>query len=270
MKKFIYTAFLLLLSAGIFTACDKNDNFVIMSPQEELELGKQVSEEIESKPNEYPVLSEDDYPEAYDYLNTIVDRILNSGKVQYKNEFVWDVNIIYDDEVLNAFATPGGYIYVYTGLIKYLDKEDDLAGVLGHEIAHADLRHSARQLQKMYGLDLLTKIIFGEESSSEIGDITKQIAGTLAGLKFSRDHESEADAASVVYLSETEYQCNGAYSFFQKMLDNNQTAGVPEFLSTHPDPKDRVDDINAKADEIGCDKTPWDPATYQDFKNMLP
>ena len=189
--------------------------------------------------------------------------------MQYKDEFVWDVKIIQNDTILNAFATPGGYIYVYTGLIKYLDKEDDLAGVMGHEIAHADMRHSVRQLQKVYGVQILLSIALGQ-NPSQLKEIAAGLAGNLATLKFSRQHESEADDYSVEYLSGTNYQCNGAYSFFQKLLDTSQSGDVPEFLSTHPAPQNRVDDINAKAQEMGCKTTPWNPSSYADFKRSLP
>ncbi len=258
-----------LISILTFSNCKKKPGPILFSIQDDIQLGQQVKEEINGNPSEYPVLDEAEYAEAYAYLRGITNKILNSGELNYKDEFAWEVYIIGDDNVLNAFAAPGGYIYVYTGLIKYLDKEDDLSGVLGHEIAHADLRHSTRQLEKMYGLSFLLSIVAGE-NSGQMTQIAGQIAGSLAGLSFSRAHESEADEQSVVYLAKTEYQCNGAYSFFQKLLDNNQDSGTPEFLSTHPDPADRVDEINEKAAEIGCDTTPADPVSYQDFKNSLP
>src|SRR5690606_26369489 len=232
------------------------------------QLSLQVSEEIAQNPNEFPILSETEYAKAYQYLNNILDRILASDDIAYKDEFAWKIHII-DQDVLNAFAVPGGYIYVYTGLIKYLDNEDDLAGVLAHEIAHVDQRHSTQQLQKQYGIQILLSVALGNDAG-QLEQIAGALAGNLAGLKFSRDDEREADRYSVHYLEETDYQCNAAFSFFQKMLDNEEAGGTPAFLSTHPDPKERIADINATADEIGCDKTPLAPASYQDFKNSLP
>lgn len=265
----LYTIFLfggLLL----FNSCkDKNENFVFFSIEEDVNLGAQVSEEIENDPNQFPILDEVEYSEAYNYMNNLLDYILTSGEVQYLDEFVWDIHIIENDSVLNAFATPGGYLYVYTGLIKYLDQEDDLMGVLGHEVAHSDLRHTSRNLQRQYGISVLLQLLTGEDPS-QLEQIAGQIAGTAAGLSFSREFEVEADERSVEYLANTPYACNGAYSFFQKLLDEGQAGGTPAFLSTHPDPEDRVEDINVKADEIGCDTNPFAPASYEDFKNMLP
>ncbi len=261
---FFLCSFVLLL----FTACDKNNNFNVFSIEDDKQLGLQVRDEIAGNPQEFPLLPIEEYPDAYAYLNNIVDKILVSEDVGYRDEFAWEVRII-DQDVLNAFAVPGGYIYVYTGLIKYLDNEDDLAGVLAHEIAHVDQRHSTQQLQKQYGIQILLSVALGNDAG-QLEQIAGALAGNLAGLKFSRDDEREADEFSVRYLDETDYQCNAAFSFFQKMIDHEEGGTTPAFLSTHPDPKDRIADINATADELGCDKTPLAPEEYQDFKNSLP
>lgn len=260
------TAISIMLSATMIS-CDKNDNVVLFSINNDKELGAQVSEQIEND-SSFNLMSRSEYPEAYLYLDAMVDEILNSVEVTYRDEFVWQVTLIHDDSTLNAFATPGGYIYVYTGLIKFLDNADDLAGVLGHEIAHADLRHTSRNLQKQYGIQILLSIALGQDAS-QLEQVAGQIAGTVAGLSFSRDFEEEADAESVVYLAETHYACNGAASFFEKLEATGQAGGVPEFLSTHPSPENRVADINAQADALNCDTT-LSGDDYNGFKESLP
>lgn len=242
---------------------------VFFSLENDIELGAQVSAEIAANPDEYPVLDRSEYSEAYAYLQEMTDQILESDEVEYKEEFAWEIHIIHNDEVLNAFATPGGYIYVYTGLIKFLDKADDLAGVMGHEIAHSDRRHSMRQLQRVYGIQLVLNVLLGQ-NPSKLAEIVAGLAGNAALLSFSRDQESESDEYSVLYLSDTEFACNGAHSFFQKLIDLDQAGNTPQFLSTHPNPTNRVADINAKAEEIGCDTTPTTTFSYEDFKNSLP
>ncbi|WKN29876.1 M48 family metalloprotease [Porifericola rhodea] len=266
MKKQITVMMLVL--AVLLGACDKNDNIRLISIDEEIQIGQQVSQEINNNPAEYPVLDETEYPEAYDYMEDLFLEILNSGEVAYRDEFPWQIKIIHDDDVLNAFAAPGGFVYVYTGLIKYLDTEDDLAGVLGHEIAHADLGHTRRNIQKAYGLQAVLSILTG--NASQVEQIAADLLANAAILKFSRDFESEADDESVEYLASTKYNCAAARSFFQKLIDEDQTGGTPEFLSTHPNPDNRVEDITKKAEEIGCDTKPLNPASYQDFKAMLP
>lgn len=268
MKKII--PYLIFTVFAIFIACDKNKNVVLFSVQNDQQLGQQVSQQIASDTITYPLLSETQYPEAYTYLRNIVNKILNSGKVKYRNEFAWEVHIINDDSVLNAFCTPGGYIYVYTGIIKYLDTEDELAGVLGHEIGHADLRHSSRQLQNQYGISFLLNLLVGN-NPNDVEKIASQLAGTLGTLKFSREYESEADKNSVIYLSGTEYACNGASGFFKKLRDNGQCNSTKlVWLSTHPAPCDRIDAIDQEAVDLGCDTTMLAPPSYEDFKNSLP
>ncbi|MEQ8473151.1 MAG: M48 family metallopeptidase [Marinoscillum sp.] len=259
----------IVITLSLTMSCDKNGDVVLFSIKNDIELGAQVSEQIEADTS-FTILSPVEYPEAYSYLQGITDEILSAEEVTYKEEFAWKIHIIHDD-VLNAFATPGGYIYVYTGLINYLDNVDDLAGVMGHEIAHSDQRHSSKQLQRQYGIQVLLSIALGKDAS-QLAEVVGQIAGTGAILAFSRSAESEADEYSVKYLADTKYACNGAYSFFQKLIDEKATGNTPEFLSTHPDPEDRVDDINAKAAELGCDTTPVEETgfTYTDFKNSLP
>jgi beta-barrel assembly-enhancing protease len=268
MKKIF--PFICYISLLLLASCDGNNHVNIFSPEDDAALGAQVNQEIQSRPQEFPILNPQQYAQSYAYLNGIVSHILESGQVRYKDEFNWTVYIIQDDNTLNAFATPGGYIYVYTGLIKYLDKEDDLAGVLGHEIAHADLRHSTRQLQKMYGLNLLLSLAFGSEGSAS-EQIMGQIVGNLTALSFSRDYEREADMRSVEYLAGTDYECDAAKSFFIKLREAQDKSGrVPSFLSTHPNPENRIASIEAKSQKMGCSTQPLDPASYQAFKQSLP
>lgn len=261
-----FSSILSLLFVVSFGSCDKNNNVNFLSVADDKRLGLQVSQEIANNPTEYPLLDENSYAGAYAYLrNTISDKILNSGKLTYRNEFEWQIKIIRDDNTLNAFCTPGGYIYVYTGLIKYLDTEDQLAGVMGHEIAHADLRHTSRQLTRQYGYTFVYQALTGQQPGQ-----LAQIALGLKTLQNSREFEREADDKSVEYLSGTNYACNGAAGFFEKMIAQGGSSSVPQWLSTHPNPDNRVEAINKKADQVGCNKTPAAPATYAQFKSSLP
>ncbi|GIV32851.1 MAG: peptidase M48 [Chitinophagales bacterium] len=254
----VITGLLLLTRCG-------DEGFNIFSIEDDKMLGKQLADTIAANPSEYPLLSETQYAEAYGHLYRIRDSILNSGRVTYKDEFVWSLKIIHDDNVLNAFCAPGGYIYVYTGLIKFLDSEDQLAGVLGHEIAHADKRHTTEQLTKLYGISLLLEVALGNNAQ-----LLGEIATSLIALKFSRNHEEEADNFSVKYLCPTSYNAAGAGGFFQKLIDQGQSGNVPEFLSTHPNPDNRVANIEAQKDAEGCAGNNTYSSRYQQLKASLP
>ncbi len=266
MRQYISSIVLSFTLALGLSSCDKNNNVVLFSVEDDKALGAQVAAEVDST---FPILPEAQYPEAYDYVRDIVDEILAGGEVAYDEDFVWQTKIIADDSTLNAFATPGGYMYVYTGLIKYLGDADALAGVMGHEMAHADLRHTSRNLQKQYGISVLLSMLLGD-NPGQLEQIAAQIAGTAAGLKFSREFEQEADAKSVEYLATTQYACDGAKIFFEKIEASGQGGGTPEFLSTHPSPDSRIEDIEAKADEENCDTTPTTNTGYSAMVATLP
>ncbi len=237
---------LLLLSVSILqSACDRPPN--VFTVDQDKELGAQLALEIAGDPTTYPVLSESAYPVAYAYMEDMKNEILSSPEVKFKDDFVWQLKIIQDDNTLNAFAAPGGYIYVYTGLMKYLDKVDHLAGVLAHEIAHADQRHSTAQMTNQYGLETLV----GVASGGDPGQLTTIAAG-LTTLSFSRSFETDSDEHSVDYLQSTKYACNGAAGFFEKLEAQGQSSGTPAFLSTHPSPDNRIKKINERATSYGC------------------
>jgi len=247
-----------------FLGCDlkSGQGINLFSIQDDMQLGLQVKQEIASNPQEFPILPERGNEEVYSYIRGLTNKILNTGNVPYRNEFAWEVQIIDDNETLNAFCAPGGYIYVYTGLIKFLDSEDELAGVMAHEIAHAAMRHSTRQLTKTYGLQVLLSVATGNSDPGLI----EQIALGLVSLRFSRSHETEADESSVRYLCTTNLYAGGAAGFFQKM-EGQPTP--PQFLSTHPNPGNRVTNIKAKKTELGCSGSSKNVSKYAQIKSKL-
>lgn len=239
-------------------ACGAN----IFTVEDDVMLGQQLRDEINANPDEYPVVDRADAPEAYAALDRIKDNILASDDIQYRDEFDWELRLIKDDEVLNAFAAPGGYMYVYTGLIRFLEREDDLAGVIGHEIAHADQRHGTEQLTQQYGVSALLGIALGTDPG-----LLAELAFGLVSLRFSRSDETEADAFSVRYLCDTPYAANGAAEFFRKL---EGASSVPAFLSTHPNPENRVQRIDDLAVELECSTEAYAQGDYQALIDALP
>ncbi|KAA9339797.1 M48 family metalloprotease [Hymenobacter busanensis] len=254
-SRFYLLGALALGLAGTAASCtDDKGNPVLFSIEDDIALGDQVARQTDSTYRAKGQLVERaSNPAAYQALDAVVQKILNSGQLEHRTDFAWDVKIIKDDAIQNAFASPGGHIYVFSGLIKYLDNESELAGVLGHEMAHADRRHTSRQLQNEYGINLLLSVVLGENPNQ-----LAQIAAGLGTLKFSRDFENEADQYSVIYLNNTgTYACDGAAGFFIKAEAENGGSGTPEFLSTHPNPGSRIQAIQTKATELNCrNRTP--------------
>jgi predicted Zn-dependent protease len=266
MKKLTFLS-ILFSAALIINGCGNSKNvfseFNLFTIQNDKELGKEVAMEIDNNPQEYPILDSAKYPVPYKYLYDIRNKILNSGQVTHKDDFAWRLRIIHDDQIKNAFCTPGGYIYVYTGLMKYLDSEEQLAGVLAHEIGHADLRHSTRQMTKLYGVQTLLNFLAGDRA------LIKDLTASIISLKFSRTHETEADQASVTYLCSTDYVAAGGAKFFEK-IEAEGSGSTPEWLSTHPSPENRIEYFYLQSTELGCTGNETYKDRYQKLLRSLP
>jgi predicted Zn-dependent protease len=148
--------------------------------------------------------------------------------------------------VVNAFAVPGGYVYITRGILAQFNNEAELLGVLGHEMGHVTARHSASQQSKQQlGQLLLMGGMIASDKFREFGEYAMQ-GMELLFLKFSRDNESEADRLGVEYSSKIGYDANQMANFFNvlnKMQMSSDHAGVPTFMSTHPDPGDRYNAV---------------------------
>ncbi len=245
----------------VFSSCGEGwKNYI--STEVDVEMGKSAQNQYDAIYADQ-ILDEKENKELYNSINLIKERILKSGNVTHADAFKWDLKII-NDTVLNAFCLPGGKIYVYTGLINYLDNEAQLAGVLGHEIAHADKRHSIDNMAKELGLSALISLVFGDGSS------LINIAQNLIGLKFSRDNEAQADEYSVNYLYNTVYDASEANGFFEKLEKDNQTQEVSEFLSTHPAPENRKQVMLEHWKKLGGKKGKKFEENYSRIKSLLP
>jgi predicted Zn-dependent protease len=229
---------------------------VALPVSEEIKLGKQLAKEVE-KENK---LHKSDA--VQDYVDDVGDRLLR--KVRDKPDGMkFTFKVIDDDKTVNAFALPGGHIYVYSGLLKMADDEAELACILGHEIAHVTQRHVAERLVAAYGLDALLTIALGNDPGA-ISQIAAQIVAGGTMMKFSRVQESEADAKGVPYAVRAGYDPNGFIRFFNK-LKKGEGPGVLVFLQDHPLPSDRIEDVKSI---IANYKNPPDERNKDEFVAM--
>jgi predicted Zn-dependent protease len=231
--------------------------------QYDKDLGAQVAHNIDST-NAATLLDSAQHVELYAYLYGIRDSILNTGLIEHKSDFAWRLRIL-NDSTLNAFCTPGGYIYFYTGLMRYLESEDQLAGVMAHEMAHADKRHSTDALTRQYGTEILISLALGGAQPSML----LQIAEGLTHLSYGRSAETESDLSSVDWLYQTAYNPTGAAGFFKKMLESNAQE-PPQFLSTHPNSDNRVEAMNEHWQSLGGKTGQTFEERYQAKLKLLP
>jgi len=183
--------------------------------------------------------------EAYLNANGLADEVKN---------FSWEFNLVQDDQ-LNAFCMPGGKIVVYEGLMKIISSDDELAVVLGHEVAHAVAKHSnermSQQMLAQYGAQVLSGAL--SNKSAAVKTIAGQVYGIGAQygmmLPFSRKHESEADYMGLILMTMAGYTPDVAVGFWQKMSAGGSSS-TPEFMSTHPSDKTRISDIQKNLPDI--------------------
>ena len=165
---------------------------------------------------------------------------MRMAKLSHQPDLDWHFTVI-DDPSVNAFAMPGGYIYITRGILAHLNSEAQLAGVLGHEIAHVTHRHSASQIsqQQLAGLGLGVASILSE-SAARYSQVAQQALG-LMFLKYSRTHENESDESGVLYATRAGYDPDEIPATYAMLKRVGERSGqrLPGFLSTHPDPGDR-------------------------------
>lgn len=189
--------------------------------------------------------------------------------------YAYKFEIIRDDSTISAFCTSGRYIYGYTGLLNFLDNEAILAGVIGHEIGHAERRHATRRMSSALGVQVILAIALGEKPG-KLAEVTGNLFAGLGLLVNSRFHETESDMYSMKYLQATEYYPGAIRYFFEKVGGGRATGkgnALKRLLSTHPLPQERIENVEKVMTQIGSPparESNLFAERYQTFKQGLP
>ncbi len=258
------------LTLGLLLGCVGAVGINLFPESKDIELGRQVDAEIRKAQKEYPILRS--RPDVKQYVENIGKKILSSPEVKKRGTYAYEFEIIDDDSTINAFCTPGGFIYVYTGLLKFVDNEATLAGILGHEIAHAERRHATRRMSSALGVQILLAIALGEKPS-QLAQLSGNLFAGLGLLMNSRADETESDTYALKYLAATEYYPGGIRFFFEKVGQGRKGGSFERLLSTHPLPQDRIDHVDKLLKQMNAP----DPVEanlfgvrYAEFKRSLP
>lgn len=252
LRPILAVMMVMTLMAGVAEAQTKiNPGWNMFSAQQDVEIGAQSAAEAE---RQLPILRDAD---VENYVNRIGQRLAqNAGGPQFQYRFR-----VVNASDINAFALPGGYIYLNRGIIENAKNEGEVAGVLAHEIAHSALRHGTHQASKAYaaqaGLQILGGLLGGK-----VGNNTAQILNTVGGvglnalfLKFSRELETQADVRGAQILAASGYTPADMVSFFNT-LAKVDTARKTTWLSHHPAPPDRIARIEKERQLLRESSTP--------------
>lgn len=257
MKKIsslIVTALLLLSSCGSVPLTGRKQ-ILLVSDQEVLASSlTQYSDYMKSAPVSTNAKGKAMVTRVGKKIAAATEQYLKSNGMEAEvRNFAWEFNLVKDDQV-NAFCMPGGKIVVYEGLLKLVSSDDELAVVVGHEVAHAVAKHSnermSQQLMTQYGAQILTQALSNKSAAIQKAGSTIYGLGAQYGvtLPFSRKHETEADYMGLIFMTMAGYNPNVAITFWQKMSAGG--ASVPEFMSTHPSDATRIKDIQKILPEL--------------------
>lgn len=238
-----------------------------VSTQQEIEMGGQYAQQINAQ---LPIIND---PEANRYINLLGDSI---ARLTSRTDIPdWRFFIV-DSREVNAFAVPGGFIYVNRGLIERTQRMDQLAGVLGHEIGHVVRRHSIKQMQQAQGANLGVTLacVLTRVCDSQAGQAAIQVGGTALFAKFSRSDETEADVEGINNVVRAGISPDGIPEMFEILLNERRSnpGAVEGWFSTHPMEEDRIANtraIIAKINPSVLRTLSTDSQRYQQFKSRI-
>ena len=248
---FSCVAVILMIPSCAINPVTGKKQIMFMSEAQELQMGSQYDPQVMATFGEYK--NED--------LNALIqERGKEMGLISHRPNLEYHFRIL-DSPVINAFAVPGGYIYLTRGILAQFNNEAEMLGVLGHEMGHITARHSASQQTKQtLGQLLFVGGMIASEEFRKYGEYAMQ-SMQLLFLSFSRENEREADQLGVEYASKIGYDAHKMADFYQVLVKMNMAskhAGIPTFMSTHPDPGDRYNAVIR------------DAAKWQDSLNISP
>lgn len=237
-----------------------------VSTQQEVQMGQTEVQQINQQ---LPIIND---PEANRYINVLGDSI---ARLTSRGDLPWQFFIVNSPEI-NAFAVPGGYIYVNRGLIEHANKMDQVAGVLSHEIGHVVMRHTVKQMGQMNAANIgvglacaLTNVCSGALAGTAIN-----AAGTVVFAKFSRDDEKQADDVGFLNVTRAHISPKGMVEMFQILLDMQTSSPslVSGWLSDHPTDESRIADIQGQINAMNpaiLNSMTEDSQAFHNFKTRV-
>jgi predicted Zn-dependent protease len=215
-----------------------------ISQQQEVQMGQEYAQQINAQ---LPIVRD---PELNRYINVLGDSI---ARLTSRRDLQWQFFIV-DAKDVNAFAVPGGFVYVNRGLIERADQMDELAGVLGHEIGHVVRRHSIKQMEKAQGANVGVTLacILTSICNSQIAGAAINIAGGAVFARFSRQDEAEADIEGLNNVVRAGISPVGMVTMFQKLIAERKSrpGAVESWFITHPLEEDRIQAVQARINQI--------------------
>ncbi|WP_436517087.1 M48 family metalloprotease [Ekhidna sp. To15] len=268
MKINFSSIWFLVVLLGCLSSCKKTDELTDFTEEDEVSLGEKLANAI-VEDEEFNIISPEGNTIPYSYATSRLLEITSTSIVSKSEEFTWTIYLI-DDDNRQAFAFPGGHIFISSGMIFFLDNEDQFAGLIAHLVAHIDQSHITEALFFKYGINGL-KSIASSGNTSDLKSIINDLELSNEFLTFSRGNEIQADTLAISMLAETSQACDAVGLVFTKTL-NVQSTQQAQLIAAHLLEQSRIEDITATVSGSGCDTQVDDQSAsrYQSFRNSLP
>ena len=233
----LFVTLFVVTGSGLFGCAGKISDINIFTDAQEVQLGKQFSREIEK---EIKIYSD---PVVTAYIDQLGQHLASYSQ---RRNITYHFKVVNTEDV-NAFAVPGGYLYVNIGLIRTAENESELAGVIGHEIGHVVGKHGAKQMTRQIGLAAMAQLALGEDQSK----LKQMVAGLAANgvlMKYSRDAEREADIYAVQEMYDAGIDPEGMATFFEKLrsLQKSKPSMLQQMFATHPLTTERITAVRSQ------------------------
>ena len=258
----LWIALVVITSSGLFGCAGRISDINIFSDAQEVQLGKQFSREIEK---EMKIYSD---PVVTAYIDQLGQHLANHSQRQ---NITYHFKVVNTD-VVNAFAVPGGYLYVNIGLIRAAENESELAGVIGHEIGHVVGKHGVKQMTRQLGLAAVAQLALGEDQNR----LEQMVAGLAANgvlMKYSRDAEREADIYAVQEMYDAGVDPEGMATFFVKLrgLQKSKPSKLQQLFASHPPTAERIAAVRSQISRLPRKSNlKKDSRRFHEIKRRLP
>lgn len=226
------------LGSRSFNPVTGEDQYISLTTDQEIAMGLQAAPEmIQTYGGLYPD------QEAQDVVDRVGYQVVQNSSAN-QTDWQFDFHVLNDPETINAFALPGGPVFITSALLSRLETEGQLAGVLGHEIGHVVARHSAQRIAKQYLSEGLVGavVVAGGDYGQQAGQAAAMIS-QMVNMSYGREDELQSDQLGVRFMSQAGYDPRSMINVMQILAEAGGGGGQPEFFSTHPNPENRIQRI---------------------------
>lgn len=224
-------------SSATYNPVTGEKQYLSMTPSQEIAMGLQAVNQMAAQ---HGGLHQD--PRLQEFLDSVCRKIINNSQAS-ETQWQFECHLLADPNQVNAFALPGGQMFITYALFRQLETEGQLAGVMGHEIGHVVARHSAQRMAKsQLTQGIIQAVLMGSESGG-VGQMAGMV-GKMVNMKYGREDELESDDIGVRFMVDAGYDPHALKGVMKILQAASKGSSAPEFFSTHPNPKNRIEKIN--------------------------